>query len=171
MDERQNRINQFISLMSAFADPVDEVIYHYTSAEGLRGIIENSEIWLTNVAFTNDTTECKALQEEKDLFIDSDFTNNLVRDSWRDFVHNSGNDYDTYITSFSRGEESLEQWRGYGNFRIGFEANKLISPCSNLYPCVYNKKISKSGYSKKRKRKNGRATVLMMITKGVQRLT
>lgn len=153
MDERQNRINQFISLMSAFADPVDEVIYHYTSAEGLRGIIENSEIWLTNVAFTNDTTECKALQEEKDLFIDSDFTNNLVRDSWRDFVHNSGNDYDTYITSFSRGEESLEQWRGYGNFRIGFEANKLISPCSNLYLCVYNKKDIKKWILEKEKAK------------------
>jgi hypothetical protein len=125
--------------MSAFADPIDEVIYHYTSAEGLRGIIENSEIWLTNVSFVNDMTECKALQEEKILFDDNDFTNKLVRDCWKDFVDYSHNDYDTYIASFSRGDESLDQWRGYGNFRIGFEPNNLISPYSNLYSCVYSK--------------------------------
>ena len=125
MNERQKRIDQLKSLMSAFADPIDEVIYHYTSAEGLRGIIENSEIWLTNVSFVNDMTECKALQEEKDLFDDNDFTNKLVRDCWKDFIDYSHNDYDTYIASFSRGDESLDQWRGYGNFRIGFEANNL----------------------------------------------
>ena len=144
MDERQKHINQFMSLMSAFADPVDEAIYHYTSAEGLRGIIENSEIWLTNVAFVNDTTECKALKKEIDLFIDSDFTNNIVRDRWKEFIDDPDSNYDTYISSFSRGKESLEQWRSYGNFRIGFEANKLISLYSNLYQCVYrNEEIKK----------------------------
>lgn len=73
MDERQQKLNQFNNLMAAFADPIDDVIYHYTTDEGLRGIIENSELWLTNTAFVNDTTECKALQQEKDVFTESDF--------------------------------------------------------------------------------------------------
>lgn len=38
--------------MEAIADLIDGVIYHYASAEGLREIIENSEIWLTNVIRT-----------------------------------------------------------------------------------------------------------------------
>lgn len=153
MNERLKRLNEFKRLMSALADSVDEVIYHYTSAEGLRGIIENSEIWLTNVAFVNDTTECKALQEEKNLFKDKDVTNDFVRESWKRFVRNPYNNYDTYIVSFSRGEESLEQWRAYGNFRIGFKANKLISPHSNLYPCVYSKKEIKKWILEKEKLK------------------
>lgn len=139
MTERFNRLEDFHSLMSALADSVDDIIYHYTSAEGLRGIIENNEIWLTNVAFVNDKTECKALQAEKDLFEDKDFTNDFVKKSWKSFIGSPYNDHDTYIVSFSRGKESLEQWRAYGNFRIGFRADKLISPSSNLYPCVYNK--------------------------------
>lgn len=151
MNERLNRLNQFKSLMSAFADSVDEVIYHHTSAEGLRGIIENSEIWLTNVGFVNDTTECKVLQEEKNLFKDKDFTNSFVRENWKSFVRNSYNDYDAYIASFSRGKESLEQWRAYGNYRIGFKANKIIGPRSNLYSCVYSKKEIKEWILEKEK--------------------
>lgn len=139
MNERLNLLNQFDSLMSALADPIDEVIYHYTSAEGIRGIIANNEIWLTNVAFVNDTTECKALQEEKYLFKDNEFGNKFVRDRWKSFIRNPDNDYDTYIVSFSRGKESLEQWRAYGSFRIGFKASKLMGPRFNLYECVYTK--------------------------------
>ncbi len=153
MNERSNRLNQFNSLIEAIADPVDEVIYHYTSAEGLRGIIENSEIWLTNVTFVNDKTECKALQEEKNLFNDNDFTNSFVRDRWNRFVRNPDDDYDTYIVSFSQSSESLEQWRAYGNFRIGFDASKLISPRSNLYHCVYSKNEIKDWILKKEKLK------------------
>jgi len=139
--------------MAAIADPVDEVIYHYTSAEGLRGIIENSEIWLTNVAFVNDKTECKALQEEKALFKDKDFTNSFVRDMWNRFDRHPDDNFDTYIASFSRGPETLDQWRAYGNFRIGFNANKLMSPRSNVYQCVYIKNKIKNWILKKERLK------------------
>jgi len=153
MNERFQRLDEFNHLMSALADSVDEVIYHYTSAEGLRGIIENSEIWLTNVAFVNDTTECKALQEEKSLLKDKDFSNKFIKDRWKRFIRDPDNDHDTYIASFSRGKESLEQWRAYGSFRIGFRASKLISPSSNLYECVYSKNKIKNWILKKEKLK------------------
>ena len=151
MDNRIKRIEQHKSLIKAFDDPCSGLIYHYTSAEGLRGIIENSEIWLTNVAFVNDRTECRALQEERNLFIDSDFANKYVRDKWHSFIRNPYNDKDTYIASFSRGKESLEQWRAYGNFRIGFVANELITRRFNLYQCVYRKEEIKKWILKKGK--------------------
>jgi hypothetical protein len=152
MNKKLNLPEPFVNLILGIADSVSGTIYHYTSAEGLRGIIENSEIWLTNVEFLNDKTECKALQKEKKLFKDTDFNNSFVRKRWKDFVHNPSNDYDTYIASFSRGrKESLEQWRAYGNFRIGFKANKLDIPSFNLFQCVYNKSAIKNWLLKKEK--------------------
>ena len=111
MDEREQQKKQFLSLVSAFSDPVDGVIYHYTSAEGMKGIIENSEIWLTNTAFVNDTTECRALQEEEDLFSDDNFTNEAVRDCWKHYLRYSDNNYNNYNASFIKTKASLAKYR------------------------------------------------------------
>ena len=151
MAERAKLIVQYDRLLKKFADPCRNTIYHYTSAEGLKGIIENSEIWLTNVAFVNDITECKALQMEKDLFNDGELTNEYIKEEWDKFIQGSDINYDTYIASFSSGEESLDQWRAYGNFRIGFEANKLIKRRFNMYKCVYSKSEIKNWIFKKEK--------------------
>jgi len=147
--DRVKRLEQCKRLIKAFADPCRGVIYHYTSAEGLKGIIENSEIWLTNAAFVNDTTECKALQEQKDLFNENDFSNDHVRDKWKYFIRSPDKGNNTYITSFSSGKESLGQWRAYGNFRIGFKAKDLVKKPFNLYKCVYHKKEIKEWIRKK----------------------
>ncbi len=44
-----------------------------------------------------------------------------------------------YMASFSRKKDSLEQWRAYGNFCIGFDAGKLaiIRRKIFLYECLY----------------------------------
>jgi hypothetical protein len=145
MDNRVKPEEQYDSLIKTFSDPCPDLIYHYTSAEGLRGIIENSEIWLTNVAFVNDKTECLALQDEKDLFIDSDFSCCYVKNEWNKFIRNLYVDNNTYIASFSKDkDESIDQYRAYGTFRIGFEANKLIIRPFNLYQCVYYKEEIKN---------------------------
>lgn len=151
MNEKEQLKHQFLSLISAFSDPVDGVIYHYTSAEGLRGIIENSEIWLTNTAFVNDTTECRALQEEVSLFTDDNFINENVRDCWKHCLRSSDNSYNNYIASFSKTRASLDQYRAYGNFCLGFDANNLVSPNSNLYQCVYKKEEIKEWILEKEK--------------------
>ena len=152
MNDGIKRIEQYKGLIKVFADHCDDVIYHYTSAEGLRGIIENREIWLTNTAFVNDTSECRALQEEKRLFVEGDFTNSYVKDKWKNFISDLKIENDnTYIASFSCGDESLDQWRAYGHFRIGFEVKKLIRRSFNLYRCLYSKRQIKDWILKKEK--------------------
>ncbi len=123
--------------MDAFADPLEGVdtIYHYTSLEGLKGIIETHEIWLTNTEFVNDTTECKALSKIDGLL--DKVKNPYLKDKVLLFSINYNSDNDTYISSFSKVSNSLEQWRAYGNYCIGFEAKKLIKSNFNLYECVY----------------------------------
>ncbi|MFO1205708.1 MAG: hypothetical protein U1E63_08295 [Burkholderiales bacterium] len=32
-------------------------LYHYTTAEGLKGIVESQQLWATNIAYLNDAEE------------------------------------------------------------------------------------------------------------------
>jgi len=41
----------------SFEPRPDTVLYHYTSAEGLKGIIENNELWATSAYYLNDSAE------------------------------------------------------------------------------------------------------------------
>jgi hypothetical protein len=106
----------------------------------ISGIIDKHEIWMSNTTFMNDTTELKALDNATDILKDNDFTNEAVREHWHKMVDtNDMTEPDYYMASFSRKRDSLEQWRAYGNFCIGFEAGKLaiIRRKIFLYECLY----------------------------------
>jgi len=57
MIDREQHLMQVGELEETFADLCEGTIYHYTTAESFQGIIESSEIWLTNTEFVNDVTE------------------------------------------------------------------------------------------------------------------
>lgn len=133
---------QWHDLYGAFADPFKsgDVIYHYTSPEGFRGILANGEIWLTNAAFVNDTTECRAFWDlaKDDVLGNGPFPNRHVQEAWESKKRFRWEDNSYYIASFSKAADSLEQWRAYGNFCIGLDASKLVKMGFYLYDCVYD---------------------------------
>src|SRR5437868_12026730 len=53
--------------------PPKDLLFHYTTAEGLKGIIEKNELWATSAYFLNDSTEitygCGLLKEVLDEWI------------------------------------------------------------------------------------------------------
>ncbi len=54
-------VSRFQALMGregigTYAPPPSK-LYHYTTAEGLKGIIESDKIWATNYRYVNDLTE------------------------------------------------------------------------------------------------------------------
>lgn len=125
-------------LIQAFSEPCRGKVYHYTSADGISGILDNHEIWMSNTAFMNDTNELKALENDAGI-TDNDFTNEAVREEWRRKNDWRGIDRPNYyMASFSEKRNSLGQWRAYGNFCIGFDASKLaIKRRVFLYKCLY----------------------------------
>ena len=137
-------------LLQAFSDPHKETIYHYTSADGILGIIDNHELWMSNAEFMNDSTELRMLKNSKDMFRDQDFENVAVRNAWENIFkvkpsmfRNDVNSY--YITSFSKKKDMLEQWRGYGNYCIGFDIEKLKARrYFYLYSCIYTEDAIKN---------------------------
>ena len=138
------KYEQLKILIEEFSEPYRGNIYHYTSAEGISGIINKHEIWMSNSAFMNDTTELKMLQNAQTILKGTDFTNNNVKNEWiekQERQHLNTDRYmNYYIASFSRKKNMLEQWRAYGNFCIGFDTKKLdITRKVSLYSCLYTK--------------------------------
>lgn len=150
------KYEQLKKLIQAFSEPYRGTIYHYTSADGISGIIDNHEIWMSNTAFMNDTTELKMLQNAKAVFKDRDFVNDAVRHEWREILErqrfNENRQTDYYMASFSRKKDLLEQWRAYGNFCIGFDARRLaVKRRVFLYSCLYTENDIRRWVLKKEK--------------------
>ncbi|MCK4786522.1 MAG: DUF2971 domain-containing protein [Desulfobacteraceae bacterium] len=140
-DNYKQHLKRVEDLMNSFSDPCDGTIYHYTSASGFQGIVESGEIWLTNTDFVNDTTDCKALQEESRLFGEGELScNRYIEKYWPRFLKNNDKSASNfYVASFNKNPDSLEQWRAYGNICIGFDVKQLKKNGFYLYKCVYDK--------------------------------
>jgi len=125
----------------------DDLLYHYTSESGLRGIIESDRIWATDIRFLNDYTEFQRAFEDKYLNSliealraalrkDIDSTAARVMDgmlavrnraSILDLIKDSTKRNDTVVCSFTSSlhdgfdpGDRLSQWRGYSHSCQGF---------------------------------------------------
>jgi len=110
---------------------VEDTLYHYTDGHGLRGIIENGQIWFTDYRHLNDPSE---LIHGIDMAHDvarmatpgADARVQLFLKTFRDMFRHSNFEatLEFYIASFSRDGDDLGQWRAYADnghgFAIGF---------------------------------------------------
>ena len=140
----------------------DPILYHYTDAVGLCGILESAQLWLTSIAYLNDAMENqyagvvlrKALEiarsagsseREARFYQHLDDAFRVAQESPRLEI-----DKQTFVCCFSSRCDSLSQWRGYaggeGGFAIGFRASAIrdskrsapFSPGFLLLPCNYD---------------------------------
>jgi hypothetical protein len=98
-----------------------ELLYHYTTQEGLLGMLDNEKIWATHIRYLNDTSEGKILfatfmDQLLSAYetIDSDIlVNGLTMATW-------ATSQNVFIASFSERKDSLSQWRAYSGKALGF---------------------------------------------------
>src|ERR1035441_5839883 len=96
-------------------------LYHYTTLEGLKGIITDRSIWCTQINALNDPFE---FQYGLDLI--SKKINHFIKNEKNDIIINIlriANDFteipqelgthNMFITSFCKNDNLLSQWRGY----------------------------------------------------------
>ena len=112
-----------------------DLIYHYTNATGLKGIITNQELWATNVWFMNDRGEATFGLETLLKFLnsstpESDFESAVLQEAVRVAKRFDATDdfYQSYIACLSKKGDLLSQWRAYGKdggFSLGFDRNTL----------------------------------------------
>ncbi|MFC1676355.1 hypothetical protein ACFL3G_04755 [Planctomycetota bacterium] len=129
-------------LHNKIKDKVIDTIYHYTNVKGFKGIVESNEIWMTNTLFVNDKTELRSLLQGSDVFKSVEFKNPKLFDAFKDKPREYGQEYtqNYYLASFSKGSNSLDQFRAYGNYCIGIDAKMLKKNSFSLFRCVYSQR-------------------------------
>lgn len=126
-------------------------IFHYTSQQGLLGIIKSKTIWATNIRYLNDATEfayAVELAQRKILEI-KQTTSTKVDIDLLERINSrleSIEEANIFVCSFSEDGNLLSQWRAYcpnaNGFSIGFEYSQLQGPMDRqsfkLVKCIYD---------------------------------
>jgi hypothetical protein len=129
----------------------NDLLWHYTTPEGLTGIIESNSLWATDVFYLNDSSEfmhginiAREIIKKKISSLGGDEKKRLERfDKDLSFI---GPDHKrpVYVCSLSKAENELSQWRAYcreGGFSIGFPHQGLVDAMKGqrfeLKECVY----------------------------------
>ena len=124
-------------------NPASGVLFHYTSAEGLCGIVSTGSIWATHASFVNDTSEQSYGQSLLPVALDR-----LSAAGFEDVQRlltpmlQSGIGHDVYAACFCEYDDLLPQWRGYGadgsGYAIGFPSASLSRDgAAALLPVAY----------------------------------
>jgi len=137
-----------------------KIIYHYTTAEGLLGILNEKALWATKIHYLNDATElvepiriAKKILEELSAKADKYSIECTMQRMLSDIFE--WESINTCVVSFCAKGDLLSQWRAYGvsssSYSIGFDSAKLteaikahpfeLKQCKYYNPNDYNKAV------------------------------
>jgi hypothetical protein len=106
-------------------------LFHYTTADGLLGILTDRALWATDATYLNDASEFRYADELvrealRGLNVDSTGTLDLKGFLFSDFLLDS---MACHVACFCEDGDLLSQWRAYGRdgmgYAIGFDVRKL----------------------------------------------
>ncbi len=128
------------------------VIFHYTTAEGIKGIIETDSIWATNYRYVNDLAEFtyanSLLRDELSARLQSESP--LLRAVFEQMLADPDTllgPVDMFLACFCDQGDLLSQWRAYGSrgggYALGLSATQedlvRLGPNRRLFKVSYNK--------------------------------
>lgn len=128
-------------ILHSFLDPINaseppHFVYHYTNADGLRGILETGRLWLNDIFTLNDPSELEhgvllaARILRKNAANGSEESKEFAK-FFENFFESEKNmrRANYFICSFSSRRNDLAQWRAYANngrgYALGFDAKRL----------------------------------------------
>lgn len=128
-----------------------KLLFHYTSPDGIVGILRSKEMWASNSDHMNDSAEHRYAAElarnaigilHMQGFFDK--TEQSLCDDMTTWVGSAAMRF--YLISFSEKRDLLSQWRAYcpphGGYSIGFSSEQLISMAKMqnfvLVKCIYD---------------------------------
>ncbi len=127
------------------------LLYHYTTQQGLLGIVSTKTLWATDIRFLNDAKEfqytIELAQDQLQQLNESVDRRTLQRIAERlsDMAAVTSQPR-FYVSCFSANGDQLSQWRAYSNrrsgFSIGFNFANLADAIKNqefkLIKCIYD---------------------------------
>jgi hypothetical protein len=116
----------------------NQILYHYTDANGLLGIVKSRELWATHILHLNDSSEYShavqvAAKQTKKGLLSAELTEALKMLVPASTVNpeevNETAPCLPFVVSLSQNGDQLSQWRAYcpdGNgFSIGFKYSQF----------------------------------------------
>lgn len=101
--------------------PQPSLAYHYTTAAGLQGIIDQKELWLTDFGYLNDAREIEhGISVAERLLQHGAGDAAGLRSKWLAALRKAA-PARMCMAAFSLDGDSLSQWRAYGNLSLGFD--------------------------------------------------
>ena len=131
-----------------------EYLYHYTSVQGVDGILNNKLVWASELHFLNDSKEWKHAFELAQEQILKRFWARQGDAEWQYLLRELGealryHSWDVCVFSLSATSNQLSQWRAYcpseGGYAIRFRTVHLLDQLRAqgfaLFRCEYDLKI------------------------------
>jgi hypothetical protein len=116
----------------------NEVLYHYTTAKGLLGILESNVLWAGDLSYMNDFSEFKyaenLIENELKKAIEISMPELLKESRYLVLTQPFSNArrlniYSAYSFCFCQEGDQLSQWRGYAQkgtgYSLGFDAKQI----------------------------------------------
>src|SRR4051794_29757589 len=98
--------------------PTHGTLMHYTTDDGLLGILRTKSIWASHIFYLNDTSEYQLIFERaRDLVTRLNVLRNLAKEApllagaIQTDLRPAG--WDVFVASFSETWDDLSQWRAY----------------------------------------------------------
>jgi hypothetical protein len=122
------------------AEPLPEVVYHYTDTAGLLGIVRSGTLWATDYRFLNDSSEVSYIFRLAAEVVRDEFVGHYsgLAGAFLDFAATASPPYSDvpyYLCCFSALDNSLSQWRAYGGrqgFSLAFPGD--VTPAAGYAP-------------------------------------
>jgi hypothetical protein len=144
-------------ILDWLSKPIPATVWHYTSLQGLLGIVKSKQIFVTDMRYLNDREEFVHAQAFVDQVVSE--LDEVDENGWqaRQAVHNitdglfsrgvlSPKYLQIFVASFSTAEDQLSQWRAYSRgstgVSLGFNLknippNPVTGTLSVFAQCIY----------------------------------
>lgn len=133
-----------------YSERPTDVLYHYTSLDGMVGIVSSKSLWATDIRYFNDAAEMRhtaqLLRNEIALRLERDSTNRKLLEQFREWLSDRLTDgHMVFVASFTANGNLLSQWRGYcphgKGVSLGFHPDH-VSKCADsqgfkVARCIY----------------------------------
>ena len=120
---------------------MEEIIYHYTTLEAFKNIIETKKFWATNMFYTKDYAEIVHGQYLHNLLISNSNKPKIQDDQYIEFENLiksiSLPSSEIYFLSFSKRKNDLSQWRAYASNGICLALDPALFSDSRPSHCIY----------------------------------
>lgn len=125
INELLNKLEEIHNQAVLYKDKITKPLYHYTNAEGVKGILESKTVWFSDYTCLNDPGEiahgigyiCKILEPYKNKY--SDISIPLIENFLKEIASQS-KFFPIYVCSFCQSADYLPAWRYYGDNGYGF---------------------------------------------------